>query len=157
MMRTSTAYDYNRAYSREQEQQRQIEIVRSNNRAARENRAFAVKLTALLCTMVMLMAATVYSRLVLTETRAKINTASSDLTELESENAYLSYQLESLVSLRNAEEYAVSELGLVKLDSSRIEYVSLQDHNEITANENAATFGESVQTLLNSVIDSLAG
>ena len=155
-MRTSTAYDYNRSISREEEQRR-LEIVRSNNRRIREKRAYIAKLTALVCVMATLMIATVYSRLVLTETKADINSLTSDLTELESENAYLSYQLESLVSLKNAEDYAVSELGLVKLDSSRIEYVNLQDQNEISANENATTFGEDLETFFNTVIDSFAG
>ena len=129
-MRTSTAYDFDRSISRAEEERR-LEIIRTHNRRIREKRAFIAKLTTLFCVMILLMAGTVYSRLVLTETRARINSRASDLTELQSENAYLSYQLESLVSLKNAEEYAVSELGLVKLDSSRIEYVNLQSENEI--------------------------
>lgn len=155
-MRTSTAYDYDRNFSRAEEERR-LEIIRSNNRRQREKRAFAVKLGLMICTMILLMAATVYSRLVLTETRAQINSRTSDLTELQSENAYLSYQLESLVSLKNAEEYAISELGLVKLDSSRIEYVNLQTENEISADEDATTLAEEFKTFFNTVIDSFAG
>ncbi len=155
-MRTSAAYDYDRNFSRAEEERR-LEIVRSNNRRIREKRLFISKLTSLICVMAILMVATVHSRLVLTETRAKINAYTNDLTELESENAFLSYKLESLVSLKNAEEYAVSELGLVKLDSSRIEYVNLQSQNAISANEDAVTLTEKLETFFNTVIDSFTG
>ncbi len=127
------------------------------DRAARAQRAFKRKVTAMTVVLALLMAGTVYSRLVLSETKSKINSCTGELTELESENAYLSYKLESLVSLKNAEEYAVGTLGLVKLDKSRVEYVNLQKENVIEGSQNDAPLCETLREWLDSVIDSLDG
>ncbi|MDO4567248.1 MAG: hypothetical protein Q4B42_07945 [Oscillospiraceae bacterium] len=127
------------------------------SRAVKENRRFRAKFTFLSIALVVLMAGTVYSNLVLSETKADINRANSELTELESRNAYLSYELESMVSLKNAEEYAVNTLGLVKLDSSRIEYVNLQDENVIEGGQDSRSFAQAVKEYFDSCIDWLAG
>ncbi|MEG1984229.1 MAG: hypothetical protein RR009_03010 [Oscillospiraceae bacterium] len=158
-MKSSIAYsnfDRNLPTS-EAEEQKRLQIIKTQRSRAKEKRAFVAKLSAFSLVIVMLMITTVYSRLVLTETRSKINGYTSELTELESENAYLSYKLESLVSLKKAETYAVSELGLIKMDSSRIEYVNLQDSNEVIADENDTTIGEDFDTFFNAVIDFFGG
>ncbi|MEG0912838.1 MAG: hypothetical protein RSB78_03035 [Oscillospiraceae bacterium] len=158
-MKSSIAYsnfDRNLSTS-EAEEQKRLQIIKTQRSRAKEKRAFVAKLSAFSLVIVMLMITTVYSRLVLTETRSKINGYTSELTELESENAYLSYKLESLVSLKKAETYAVSELGLIKMDSSRIEYVNLQDSNEVIADENDTTIGEDFDTFFNAVIDFFGG
>lgn len=154
MRTTSTA----RAYSYEPASERKTQLrVIKQNAVERENRAFAYKFTAMLVLLVVLMVGTVYSRLVLTETKANINSYNSKLTELESENAYLSYKLDSMVSLKNAEQYASSSLGLVKLDTTMIEYVNLQKENVIESDDNKATVGEVLSGWFDSVVDYLAG
>ena len=152
-MKTATA----RAIREERiERTAPVRVVKPD-RAARELRAFKRRVTAMTVVLALLMAGTVYSRLVLSETKSDINACASELTELESENAYLSYKLESLVSLKNAEEYAVDTLGLVKLDKSRVEYVNLQKENVIEGSQNEAPLGETLREWFDSVIDSLDG
>ncbi|MEG2524480.1 MAG: hypothetical protein RSB03_02665, partial [Oscillospiraceae bacterium] len=132
-MKMSTAVALDK-YMAQEENRVPVRVVKTK-KALRARRRFATKLALCLVALTLLMAGTVYSRLVLTETKARINDNIGYLTELESKNAYLSYQLESLVSLKNAEDYAVGTLGLVKLDSRRIEYVSVKSENAIEAND----------------------
>lgn len=153
-MRTATARD---SYANERTQNAAPVRVVKAKRGARARSRYVRAVTVYTVALALLMAGTVFSRMKLSETKANINKYSAALTELESENAYLSYQLESLVSLKNAEEYAVGTLGLVKLDSSRIEYVNLQDENVIEGGENDAPLSETVRAWADSVIELLDG
>lgn len=45
----------------------------------------------------------------------------------------LNLQLEGTVSLKNAEDYATNQLGMSKLESGQIEYVTLTQGNKIEA------------------------
>ncbi len=153
-MRPSTAYDLS-AFAPAPQTEKPVRVVKPR-KSNKENRRFMTKLTVYLVAIVLLMAATVMSRMQLTETKSDINSYTSDLTELQSENAYLNYKLESLVSLKNAENYAVNELGLVKMDSSRIEYVNLQNENEIVT-DGGESLSEKFDVFLNSVITFFGG
>ena len=154
-MRTSTAYDFS-AFAPAPETEKRVRVVKAKKSHKKEDRRFLAKLTVYLLAIVLLMTATVMSRMKLTETKSDINSYASDLTELQSENAYLNYKLESLVSLKNAENYAEDELGLVKMDTSRVEYVNLQDENAIVTNE-SESIGEKLDAFVNSVIEFLGG
>ncbi|MEG1181288.1 MAG: hypothetical protein RSD39_04585, partial [Oscillospiraceae bacterium] len=123
----------------------------------RARTVFGRKMVAYCIVITMLLTYTVYSKMVLTETVSKIDTGTKSLTVLESENAYLSCQLESMVSLKNAEDYAVSQLGLVKFDSSQIEYVNLQNDNAITSSEKTNSIASGFQSLVDDVLELLKG
>ncbi len=153
-MRTSTAYDLS-AFAPAPQTQKPVRLARPA-KSNREKRRFLSKMAGYLFAIVLLMTATVMSRMQLTEIKADINSSNSELTELQSENAYLNYKLESLVSLKNAENYAINELGLVKMDSSRIEYVNLQDENQIIT-ETGETLGEKFDAFVNAVIEFFGG
>lgn len=135
-MRTtsSAAYDLSQFAPAERERPR-VKVVTTKKKNSRNKKAFKVKFVAYMVVLAVLMAGTVYSRFQLTEVKSSINTNTTALTALQSENAYLSYELESMVSLRNAEDYAENELGLVRVDSSQIEYVSLCGGNMIETEE----------------------
>lgn len=151
-MKTSAAYDLSQ-FARETETETKVRVVKTKHSKNRAKKALAVKVVLYLCTLTLLMAGTVYSRMVLTETRNAVNTYTDRLTELESKNAYLNYKLESIVSLKSAEQYAVGELGLVKLDASRIEYVDLQNENVIDANKSSVSMSDAFKEMFDSVID----
>ena len=53
--------------------------------------------------------------------------------ELQSENKYLNFRLESYVTLDEAEAIAEDRLGLVKVNSSQIEYINLSKENVIVS------------------------
>ena len=55
-----------------------------------------------------------------------ISNANAQYESVRSENVRLQSELESKMTLKNIEEYAVSILGLQKLDNSQIEYVQTQ-------------------------------
>ena len=96
---------------------------------------------------------TVYSNMMLTKTKALIEKKNSELVEIQSENVYLDYQIESMVSMKTAEEFAENELGLVRLSPAQIEYVNLENTNKIVEEEtetlqlNVATFLSTVMQL----------
>ena len=54
-----------------------------------------------------------------------------NIVQLESEQAYLDFSLESRMSLASIEDYAVNTLGLVKMESSQTKYVELESENKI--------------------------
>ncbi|MEG1049721.1 MAG: hypothetical protein RSE24_04190 [Oscillospiraceae bacterium] len=71
-------------------------------------------------------------------TNASITACTSDIAkkeneivELESENAYLNFSLESRMSLNHVEESAVGTLGLVKMDAAQVEYIEIEEENKI--------------------------
>ena len=78
---------------------------------------------------------TVYSNLQLTKVKAQITNKSAELVEIQSENIYLDYQIESFISYKSAEKYAQNELGLIKINSAQVEYVNLEDKNMIVTEE----------------------
>ncbi|MEA4911147.1 MAG: hypothetical protein VB092_00845 [Oscillospiraceae bacterium] len=155
-MKTSAAYDLTAFETAEQPRVR-VRVVGNVGSNKRQMRAFRNKCIASVLAVFLLMCATVYSRMMLTETTARINSSTQTLKTLQSENAYLSYQLESTVSLKNAEEYAINELGLVKLGSGQIEYVNLQQEDVIVKNDTTADLSQSMRGLLNSVIEFFGG
>ena len=99
------------------------------------------------------MVMTVNSRTELNETMNGIQRKTSELTDLQSEYIYLNYELESLVSLKNAEEYAETELGLIKLGQSQVEYVNLQSENTIETAEKASGMLPFAKYLFSAIIE----
>lgn len=56
----------------------------------------------------------------------QISSAERNLESVQSENVRLQSELESKMTLKNVEEYAVKVLGLQKLNNTQIEYVETQ-------------------------------
>ncbi len=135
MRNNNTAYDFAR-FAPAPQRPAEVRVVRTEGgkSASRRRGGILTKFLVLVFTAV-LMVVTVYSRTELNETKARINSLKSELTELESHNAYLNYQLESSVSIKFAEDYAASELGLIRADSSMINYVHLQGANRIVSED----------------------
>ena len=134
MKTSSAAYDLS-TFAPEERRQPRVRVVKTSKNKKRSQNAFKAKCVAYVVLLVVLMSGTVYSRQQLTEIKSDINKSTAELTEIQSENAYLNYELESTVSLRNVETYAEDELGLVKVDSSQVEYISIQDENKIEAGD----------------------
>lgn len=96
------------------------------------------KAVAILLVVIGVAATMLYSNVALADTMDSINSKTTEYTQLESENSYMQLQLESLISLKNAESYAADVLGLQKIDSSQIEYISLTQGNHIETSESAS-------------------
>ena len=90
--------------------------------------------------------------MLITKVQSQITNRSAELVEIQSENIYLDYQIESFISYKSAEEYAQNELGLIKLDSAQIEYVNLENDNVIVT-EDPVTNDRSMFAFLTTVMD----
>ncbi|MBP0969737.1 MAG: hypothetical protein J5744_06270 [Oscillospiraceae bacterium] len=133
-MATNTAYDIDRFESAPRRER--IRVIRTGDELrAAADRKFVKQLVALTVVVVVLAVYTVYSNMLLTKTKSMIEKKNSELVEIQSENVFLDYQIESMVSLKRAEEYAENELGLIKLSPAQIEYVNLENSNKIVAED----------------------
>ncbi len=97
------------------------------------------KMTMLVTLFALLIMALLYSNAELTEQQGELEKLGDELTQLTSEYDYLSFEVESKASLKNVEEFATRELGLVKGDSSKIEYIHLNSENKMVINEEPLT------------------
>lgn len=157
-MRASAAYDLSR-FAPEPRQQPQVRVVKTTNKKKKADKRRAVKARSVVFVVVLLllMAGTVFSRMQLTETRAQINACAADLSEMESYNTYLNYELESKISLKDAEEFAVTELGLVKLSSNQISYVNLNEGNSIDLHSDEKGVFERIGDFFREVVSFFGG
>ena len=77
-----------------------------------------------------------------------------EITELESEKAYLDFTLESRMSLNEIENYAVNVLGMVKMDSTQVEYIEIESENKVEfSGEN---FGDKIEEAVQPVLSYFA-
>ena len=100
--------------------------------------------------IVSLVIAVVYTNASITQTTNEIAKTQKAITELESEKAYLEFTLESRMSLNEIEDYAVNVLGMVKMESSQVEYVEIESENrtEFSDNNLADKIEEAVEPVL---------
>ncbi|MBQ4547490.1 MAG: cell division protein FtsL [Oscillospiraceae bacterium] len=74
----------------------------------------------------------IYSQVVLTELTSEVSFYENQITELNTEYVRLQSELEATTSIKTLEEAAETKLGLAKIDSSQVEYVSLTGTDEIS-------------------------
>ncbi len=74
----------------------------------------------------------IYSQVVLTELTSEVSFYENQITELNTEYVRLQGELEAITSIKTLEEAAETKLGLTKIDSSQVEYVSLTGIDEIS-------------------------
>ena len=73
----------------------------------------------------------IYTNSQITEITTNISQVQKEITELESEKAYLNFTMESRMSLNEIEDYAVGVLGMVKMDSTQVEYIEIESENKV--------------------------
>ena len=151
---TNAAYDLSRFETRTEPRIREIKNTDREIRDA-EDRKFRVRFAVLFIAVICLAVYTVYSNMLLTKTKSQITRLNAELTEIKSENVYLDYQIESMFSVENAEDYAVNELGLIKLDGAQVEYVNLENENVIVRYDSGSdgSFQSTMSAFLDTVMD----
>ncbi len=97
------------------------------------------KMSLLFFFFVLLIMALLYSNAELTEQQGELEKLDDELVQLTGEFEYLSFEVESKASLNKVEEFATRELGLVKGDSSKIEYIDLNSENKLVVNDEPLT------------------
>lgn len=131
------AYDLELFENRAQRPRAKVRAVRGKKRASRLNLQ-TVKTVAVAVVMAALVVGFLYSQATITELTVDIQNVQSDLVSEQSTYNYLSGVLDSKTSLRNVEQIAAGELGLVKVDRSQVTYFSLESESVINRPETAA-------------------
>lgn len=83
----------------------------------------AVLLLAMISTLL-------YGRIKVDELDRKIQSKKNEIKSAQSENVRLNTTLDSMISLKNVEEYAQNNLGMVKMDNHQIEYIDLSGEDK---------------------------
>ena len=129
-----TAYDLSRFSGQNDSEPGPIRTADYQKRDRRK-KVYRGRIAVCLICLFAVMSLTVYNNMLLTEARAMAVSRMDELTRLESEYSYLNWQLENMISLRNAADYAENELGLIKVSASQIEYINLHSDNQIVEGE----------------------
>ncbi|MBQ7006195.1 MAG: hypothetical protein IJN59_00035 [Oscillospiraceae bacterium] len=110
----------------QKETKQQVKTVKIKNKYAFKNFVNILSIAVI----VSLVVGVIYTNAAITQTTNKIAQTQNAITELESEKAYLEFTLESRMSLDEIESYAINVLGMVKMDSSQVEYVEIESENK---------------------------
>lgn len=139
MDRQNVAYDLSMYESLlEQKPQKQEKPVKQAKTVKFKNKkAFKTAVNVLsIAIAISMIIGVVYTNSCITEITTGITETQKQITELESEKAYLNFTLESRMSLNDIENYAVNVLGMVKMDSAQVEYVEVESENKVELNQN---------------------
>lgn len=82
-----------------------------------------------------------FCQMQLTQLSAEVGAQSDLLGELEAENVSLTTKQINSMNMDEIEEYAVNQLGMVKMDNSRIEYVELTNPDTVTVADSGVSLG----------------
>ncbi|MBE6887675.1 MAG: hypothetical protein E7484_04545 [Ruminococcaceae bacterium] len=132
MDRQNVAYDLSiyeallEPKTEKQEKKQQPKTVKIKNKNAFKNVVNILSIAV----VVSLVIGVIYTNAAITQTTNEIAKTQKAITELESEKAYLEFTLESRMSLDEIESYAVNVLGMVKMDSSQVEYIEIESENK---------------------------
>ncbi len=92
---------------------------------ARESTKMAIRACAFALVMFLTIGAIIACHVQLTNLQIDLTTKQNELSVIESENVSLKMKYNSMMSMDKIEEYAQSELGMVKRDSYQIEYFDI--------------------------------
>ncbi len=85
----------------------------------------AVKIMFISIAILMFMAVAIYSRVQLDEINREIKSVEKKIELAESDSIKINNELNSIVSINNVEDYAMNELGMVKVQDYQVVYVDL--------------------------------
>ena len=132
MARSNLAYDYRRLTEREAAKAPQIREVRKQEvREEKQSRSSVAKAAIMLVTVVALLSALLYTRVVQVEVTREYNQAEASLAAMKSENSTLMKQLENKLSIANIETIALDQLGMQKLENRQIQYITFETEDVV--------------------------
>lgn len=112
--------------------------VRQGGGRAPVTRLETLKRVSLLAVMLALVCSVLYSQAQLSELTMDIQEYQSKLAAAQSDYNYLSGQLSSKTNMKNVEETATGQLGLVKLDPAQVTYFTLENESKVDKPESGA-------------------
>ena len=120
-------------------QKPKLEVVRAPKRNAYQARQDMLrsaiqtaKIISVALILIAMLATLLYSRLKVDELDREISNMNTKIEAAQSENVRLNMEIESVISLKNVEDYAQSQLGMVKMESNQIEYIDLSGDDKVT-------------------------
>lgn len=142
---TEVAFDYNlenfaakTAVEHDEElKSRSLRIIKNRRQAKTIAPAKIILAAVMVITVCVVM---IYSQVVLTELTSEVGFYEKQITNLNTEYVRLQGELEATTSIKTLEEAAESKLGLSKIDSSQVEYVSLTGTDEITVSQTGGKY-----------------
>ena len=96
---------------------------------ARESTKMAIRACAFALTMFLTIGAIIVCHVQLTNLQIDLTKKQNELSVVESENISLNMKYNSMMSMDKIEEYAQSELGMVKRESYQVEYFDISDES----------------------------
>ncbi len=96
---------------------------------ARESTKMAIRACAFALTMFLTIGAIIVCHVQLTNLQIDLTAKQNELSVIESENISLKMKYNSMMSMDKIEEYAQSELGMVKRESYQVEYFDISDES----------------------------
>lgn len=98
-------------------------------REAHESTKMAIRACAFALAMFLTIGAIIVCHVQLTNLQLDITAKKNELSVIESENISLSMKYNSMMSMDKIDEYAQSELGMVKRESYQVEYFDISDES----------------------------
>lgn len=132
MMQHNEAYDLRVFENRSEQRVSRMEVRKGNNNQKLKARLARMRSVAVVCLLLALMTGFLHSQATLTELTTEMQRTQRKMTTALSEYDYLASVMDSKTSVKNVEEIARSQLGLVKLDRSQITYATLEEESVIT-------------------------
>jgi len=96
------------------------------------SREAIVKFAACISALILMFSFSLYSRAVLATINEDINMKTEELSTLSGEYTRLQTELEGKISLKNIEEYATANLGMMKVDTTQVQYLNLDETESVT-------------------------
>jgi cell division protein FtsB len=96
---------------------------------AHESTKMAIRACAFALTMFLTIGAIIVCHVQLTNLQIDLTKKQNELSVVESENISLKMKYNSMMSMDKIEEYAQSELGMVKRESYQVEYFDISDES----------------------------
>ena len=132
MAQENAAYDLSVFENRTARRAPHVEVKKGSNNRKLKQRMKALGTAAVVIVLLGLVWGLLYSQATLTELTTDVQRTQRQLSTARSEHDYLAGVMDSKTSVKNVEEVARAQLGLVKLDKSQITYATLEDESVIT-------------------------
>ena len=156
MMQQNAAYDLSVFENRSEQKQVHVEVRKGSNNRKVKQRLAVLRNAAVICVLLCLVCGFLSSQATLTELTTEMQRTQRQLTTAHSEYDYLASVMDSKTGVKNVEDLARSQLGLVKLDRSQITYATLEEESVITMPRSGLQHKlDRLQTDLLSVMDHL--
>ena len=126
---SNLAYDLSRFEEQapaRQQQAKPVVLSRTRQQASPFKYLLFAGLAAAVCCLLL------YSKAQVSELHNRINASTAELEQIRSDGVRMQSEMDSKLSLKNVEDYAVNVLGLQKVNKGQVEYITLETDSAVT-------------------------